>query len=124
MNIKLCFRVGKSATGTKGYKMLENGYGSLTLSRTQHFEWHRHFRECKGSVEDRGHHSGQPQSFHTAENIEKVSAAVRRNKLQTKVQIVESVGISEATYQRILAKDLNIHRVCQHITPRMLNEDQ
>ncbi|GFY19331.1 hypothetical protein TNCV_4127181 [Trichonephila clavipes] len=51
----------------------------------------------------------------------KVSVAVHKNRLQT---IAESVGISSATCQCILTKDLNMHRVCQHIVPYMLNEDQ
>ncbi|GFT71281.1 hypothetical protein TNCV_3002601 [Trichonephila clavipes] len=62
-----------------------------TLSRTQAFELHRHFRDGRGSVED-DKRSGSPQTFRTAEHIEKVSAAVRKNRLQT---ISESVGISE-----------------------------
>ncbi|GFV94988.1 hypothetical protein TNCV_1029861 [Trichonephila clavipes] len=38
--------------------------------------------------------------------------------------IAELVGISSAICQWIMNKDLNMHRVCQHIVPRMLNEDQ
>ncbi|GFT92923.1 DUF4817 domain-containing protein [Trichonephila clavipes] len=59
------------------------------------------------------------QTSRTAENIEKVSAVVRKNRLQT---IAESVEISSPTWQWILIKDLNMHRVCQHIIPRMLND--
>ncbi|GFV44786.1 hypothetical protein TNCV_563371 [Trichonephila clavipes] len=76
--------------------------------------------EGRESVED-DKFSGRPQTSCTSENIEKVSAEVRKNRLQT---IVESVGIFSATYQRILTKDLYMHRVCQHIIPRMKNEDQ
>ncbi|GFU40871.1 hypothetical protein TNCV_2466651 [Trichonephila clavipes] len=65
--------------------------------------------------------SGHPQTFLTAENIEKVSAAVFKNRLQT---IAESIGILSATCQWILTKDLNMRRVFQHIVPRMFNEDQ
>ncbi|GFS57971.1 hypothetical protein TNCV_3124611 [Trichonephila clavipes] len=57
----------------------------------------------------------------TAENIEKVSAALRKNILQT---IAELVGIALATCQWMLTKDLHMIRVCQHIVPRMLNEGQ
>ncbi|GFW20672.1 hypothetical protein TNCV_1048951 [Trichonephila clavipes] len=51
--------------------------------------------------------------------MQKVSAVVRKNKLQT---IAESVGISSDICQWILTKDLNRHRVRQHIVPRTLNE--
>ncbi|GFT58946.1 hypothetical protein TNCV_185651 [Trichonephila clavipes] len=59
---------------------------------------------------------GRPQTSCTAENIEKVSVAVRKNRLQT---IAESVGTSPASCQWILTKDLNMHKVCKDIVPRM-----
>ncbi|GFU99084.1 hypothetical protein TNCV_1227981 [Trichonephila clavipes] len=65
---------------------------------------------------------GRPQTSRTAENIEKVSAAVCKKRIQT---IAESIGISSASCQWILTKDLTMCiRVCQHIVPRMLNYDQ
>ncbi|GFU02911.1 hypothetical protein TNCV_1419821 [Trichonephila clavipes] len=53
--------------------------------------------------------------------LKKVSGAARQNRLQT---ITESVGISSTSCQWILTKNLNRHRVCQHIVPRMLKDDQ
>ncbi|GFX46810.1 hypothetical protein TNCV_4039561 [Trichonephila clavipes] len=37
--------------------------------------------------------------------------------------IADLIGIFLTTCQRISSKDLNMHMVCQHIVPRMLNED-
>ncbi|GFT33711.1 hypothetical protein TNCV_4382371 [Trichonephila clavipes] len=84
------------------------------------FECYQCFREDEESVED-DKRSGRLQSSCTAENNEKVFAVERKNRLQT---IDESVGKSSATCKWILTMDLNMHRVCQHIVPRMLNEDQ
>ncbi|GFU88560.1 hypothetical protein TNCV_4442371 [Trichonephila clavipes] len=85
--------------------------------------WHRRFREGWESVED-DKLSEHPQSSRAAENIEKVSTAVRRKKrLQTTVKIVESVEISSVTCQWISTKNLDMHSVCQHIVTRMLNEN-
>ncbi|GFW59400.1 transposable element Tc3 transposase [Trichonephila clavipes] len=84
------------------------------------FERLRRFREGRESVED-DKRSGRPQTFLPAKNIENVSAAVRKNRLRT---LAGSVGISSAACQWTLTKDLNIHRVCQHLVPRMLNKDQ
>ncbi|GFU94013.1 hypothetical protein TNCV_2391021 [Trichonephila clavipes] len=78
------------------------------------------FREGRVSVID-DIVSGHPQTFRTAKNIEEVSVAVRKNRLQS---IAEPVGISSAICQRILTKDLIIHSVCQRIIPCMLSEDQ
>ncbi|GFW63218.1 uncharacterized protein TNCV_581581 [Trichonephila clavipes] len=80
----------------------------------------RPWREDRGSVED-DKRSRQPQTSRTTENIEKVSGAVGKDRLQTRA---ESVWIFSATCQWVLTKELNMHRVCQHIVPRMLNEDQ
>ncbi|GFV56263.1 hypothetical protein TNCV_106191 [Trichonephila clavipes] len=85
----------------------------------QAFDWHRRFREGRESVED-DKRSGRPQTSHTTENIENISAVDRKNRLQT---IAESVVISSATCQWILNKDLNIHRGRQHIVPRKLKEE-
>ncbi|GFV64824.1 hypothetical protein TNCV_809211 [Trichonephila clavipes] len=101
---------------TRGYGDKRNFEAFLT----QAFEWHRGFRETRESVEG-GKLSGRPQTSRNAEYIEKVSAAVRENMLQT---LEESVRISSATCQWILTKHLNIHRACKHIVPRMLKEDQ
>ncbi|GFT33287.1 hypothetical protein TNCV_4767661 [Trichonephila clavipes] len=55
---------------------------SDTLSRTQAFEGPRRFREDREIVED-DERSGRPQTSHTAENLEKFSAVVRKNRFQT-----------------------------------------
>ncbi|GFX61370.1 hypothetical protein TNCV_4894141 [Trichonephila clavipes] len=71
------------------------------------------------SVED-DKRSGHPQTSLFAENIENVSAAELKNRLQT----AESAGISSITCQWILSKDINMHRTGRHIVSRMLNNDQ
>ncbi|GFV17664.1 hypothetical protein TNCV_4406991 [Trichonephila clavipes] len=84
----------------------------------QAFERHHHFREGRENVED-DKRSGSPQISRTAENTD--VSAVRENGLQT---IAELVGISSATCRLILTTNLNMHRVCQHIVPCMLNDLQ
>ncbi|GFU58040.1 hypothetical protein TNCV_4846821 [Trichonephila clavipes] len=97
--------------------------GSDTLSGTQSYEWHRRLREGRESIED-GRSSVCPQTFRRVENTEKVFEAVRKKRIQTIVQTAESIRISKATCQQILAKDLYMHRVCQHLVPHMLIKDQ
>ncbi|GFY33330.1 BHLH domain-containing protein [Trichonephila clavipes] len=84
--------------------------------RESHNEKERKRRKGRESVKE-GKRSGRLQTFRTAENIEKISAAVRKNRLQI---IAESVGISPAACEWIL-KDLDMHRVCQHIVPRIIS---
>ncbi|GFU58510.1 hypothetical protein TNCV_697691 [Trichonephila clavipes] len=75
--------------------------------------------EDRENVED-DKRSGRQQTARTAIIIKKVSAAVPKNRIQA---IAESVGIPSTTCQWILIKDLNMHRMCQRIVPRMLRED-
>ncbi|GFU35679.1 hypothetical protein TNCV_2099611 [Trichonephila clavipes] len=97
----------------------------IHYQRTQAFESQQCFREGRESVE-KGKHSGLQQTSRTTQHIEKVSATGLKNRLQT---IAELVGIpsnipTDHVGQWILTKGINFHRVCQHIVPRMLNEDQ
>ncbi|GFY00586.1 hypothetical protein TNCV_2139811 [Trichonephila clavipes] len=74
-------------------------------------------REGRESVED-DKRSRRPQTSSIAENIVKVSEAARMKRPQTIAEIYS------ATCQWIPTKDLNMHRVSQHIVPSMLNKDQ
>ncbi|GFT83566.1 hypothetical protein TNCV_4866291 [Trichonephila clavipes] len=90
--------------------VFEEGFHQ-SMKRTQ-----QEAREC---VDDG--RPGHPQTFRIPENIEKVSAALCLNRLQT---IAKPVGISSAPCSRIPTKDLTMHKVCQLIVPCKLNEDQ
>ncbi|XP_035224315.1 protein GVQW3-like [Stegodyphus dumicola] len=121
INIRFCVRLGKSATETS--EMLNHVYESETLSKAQTFEQHCHFREGRERAKD-NECWGHPVTLYTNENIKKVFVGVHANRQQTISQIAESVGYPETTCQWILTKDLNMHRVGQHIFPLMLNIDQ
>ena len=48
--IKLCFKLGKNATGT--YGMLQTAFGASCMNRASVFEWHKRFKEGRKSVRD------------------------------------------------------------------------
>ena len=48
--MKLCFKLGKSATET--YGMLQTDFGPYCMNRASVFEWHKRFKEGRGSVRD------------------------------------------------------------------------
>ena len=48
--IKLCFKLGKKATET--YEMLQTALGKTCMNRASVFEWHKRFKEGRGSVRD------------------------------------------------------------------------
>ena len=48
--IKFCFKLGKNDTET--YGMLQTAFGASCMNRTSVFEWHKRFKEGRGSVGD------------------------------------------------------------------------
>ena len=48
--IKFCFKLGKNATET--YGMLQTAFRPSCMNRPSVFEWHKRFKEGRGSVRD------------------------------------------------------------------------
>ena len=48
--IKFCFKLGKNAIET--YGMLQAAFRPSCMNRASVFEWHKRFREGRGSVRD------------------------------------------------------------------------
>ena len=48
--IKLCFKLGKNAIET--YGMLQTVFGASCMNRALVFEWHKRFKQGRGSVRD------------------------------------------------------------------------
>jgi hypothetical protein len=67
--IKLCVKLGKSATET--FEMLREALGERSLSRTAVFEWHSRFKAGQVSAVD-DERSGRPSTNKTIENAEKI----------------------------------------------------
>jgi hypothetical protein len=66
--IKLCVKLGKSATET--LEMFREALGEHSLTRTPAFEWHLRFKAGRVSVED-DERSGRSSTSKTTENVEK-----------------------------------------------------
>jgi hypothetical protein len=67
--IKLCVKLGKSATKT--LEMLREAFGEHSLSRGAVFEWHSCFKAGRVSVED-DERSGRPSTSKTTEHVEHI----------------------------------------------------
>ena len=64
--IKLCFKLGKNATGT--YGMLQTVFGASCMNRASVFEWHKRFKEGTQSVRD-DERCGRSKEVNTPELI-------------------------------------------------------
>ena len=121
VNIKFCVRLGKSFTET--LNSINQVYGDESLSRTRVYEWYTRFKEGRESVED-DDRCGRPSTARNDETIAQVREIIRSDRRQTIDDVANVVGISHGSCHAILADELNMHRVCQHMVPRMLTEDQ
>ena len=72
--------MGKIAAET--FKKLKQVYGEKALSSSKTFEWFKHFRDVRESVED-DRHTGRSQSVCTPETIEKVLDMVKCDRRLT-----------------------------------------
>ena len=68
--------------------MLKKAFGEQALSQARTFEWFRHFKDCRESVED-SKHSGQPSTYTTPEMIAKVREVIPEDRLSTMFVILD-----------------------------------
>ena len=69
VNVKFCYKLGKTFTET--FDMIKLVYGDDSLSRTQCYEWFRRFKAGRESVED-DHRSGRPSTSTDASHVSQV----------------------------------------------------
>ena len=60
--IKFYFKLGKNATET--YGMLQTNFGASCMNRASVFEWHKRFKEGRGSVRDDKRYGRRKKSIH------------------------------------------------------------
>ncbi|GFV52323.1 hypothetical protein TNCV_2664771 [Trichonephila clavipes] len=90
------------------------------MVRFKVYEWHRRFTEDRESIED-NERVGRPSTLRNSKDIALVSEYARNN-CETLAQI--AALFSKTSCHRILAEDLNMHQVSQHIVPRLLTSEQ
>ena len=78
--IKFCFKLGKYATET--YGILHTAFGASCMNRASVFEWHKRFKEGRGSVRD-NERRGRSKEVRTPELIsQRVRVRVRITMLR------------------------------------------
>ena len=106
--IKFCANLGKSATET--LKMIQQGFGDQSLSRTQVFQWHIRFKTGRTSF-DGDEHRGRPTSCTTPETVARIQEVIRQDRRRTIRDIAEEVAVGYGTCQRVLTEELGMHHV-------------
>lgn len=103
--IKFCVKLGKTATETLG--MIKDAYGNAALNRSTVFEWHKLFREGRELVED-NQRAGRSSTSRIDENVAKVKAPLDSDRRLNIRLMVDELGISYGTIQKICKKYVTI----------------
>jgi len=119
--IKFCANLVKSATET--LKMIQQGFGDQSLSRTQVFQWHTQFKTGRTSVDD-DEHTGRHTSCTTPETVPRIQELIRQDRRLTIRDNAVELEFGYGTCQRVLTEELGIHRVAAKFVPRILTADQ
>ena len=101
--------------------MLQQAYGEDCLSRTQCHEWYQHFKLGRTSIED-DPKSGRPSTSMDDDDVEKVLAVIRQNRLPTVREVAEEVGICKSSCHLILTDELQMRRAAAKFVPRLLTD--
>jgi transposase len=119
--MKVCFRLGKSATET--HEMLVEVYGDAAVTLKTVYIWSEQFRSGSESIDDE-ERSGRPSTSCTDEDISKMNEMIRSNRRLTIREIADDLNISFGSVQHILTNVLSMKRVAAKFVPRILTPEQ
>ncbi|GBM25230.1 Putative uncharacterized protein FLJ37770 [Araneus ventricosus] len=103
VNIKFCFKLGKTATET--HEMLVKVYGVDAVSKKCIFEWFKCFRDGEEDVKDEPR-SGRPPTNSTPDNIERVRRMLADDRQLSLRKIAEELKISLDSVSNIIHEHL------------------
>ncbi|GBM79162.1 Putative uncharacterized protein FLJ37770 [Araneus ventricosus] len=103
VNIRFCFKLGKTATET--HKILMKVYGVDAVSKKCVSEWFKRFRDGKEDVKDEPR-SGRPPINTTPDNIERVRRMLVDDRRLSLRMIAEELKISLDSVSNIIHEHL------------------
>ncbi|UYV70364.1 hypothetical protein LAZ67_7002686 [Cordylochernes scorpioides] len=105
------------------YILMKQVYGTLCLSKSNVFIWHKRFSDGRNTLED-DKHTGRPSSSKTPESIEKVREFVANNRSASLRMMTEVLHINKEMIRTILHEDLGKTKVCAKFVPHTLTGEQ
>jgi hypothetical protein len=120
VDIKFCFKVGLSLTGT--LVLVYRGYGNEALNRSNVFWWYSQFRDKRDLVED-DERGGRPKSSRTEVNMAVVVELVKNDCQIASIMIAESLNIAKTVVLLILNEDLGKRKLCARFVPHSLTSE-
>jgi len=121
VNIKFCFKLGKTATDT--HEMLVRVYGGEVVTKKCVYEWFKRFREGKEGVDDEPL-SGRPSTSTTPDNIERVRRMLADDRRLSLRLIAEELNIGLDSAHTIVHNHLKKRKICARFVPHKLTDEQ
>jgi len=114
---KFCCKLGKNFTET--FQLLNQVYGKDCMSRTQCYEWFKHFKEGRMSVRE-DPRPGRPSTSTNDDHVKRV----RGNHRVIVQEVADEVGITTESCHQISTEKHQVRRVSAKFVPRLLTDDQ
>jgi transposase len=121
INIKLCARLGKSASET--LQLLKEAYGADAMKKTSVFVWHKRFKKGRVDVKD-DERSGRPRTRRTDENVEKVRKLVCTDRSLSLRMMARKLNAHTDTVRAILTEDLGMRNFSGKMSKKMNSKNQ
>jgi len=121
MCLKFCCKLGKNFAET--FQLLKQAYGEDFMSRSQCYEWFKHFKEGRMSVGEDSRLE-RPSTSTNEDHVETVRAVTRRNRRLTVREVADEVGVSIGSCHQIFTEKLQMRRVSVKFASRLLTDDK
>jgi hypothetical protein len=99
--------------------VIQLAFGDQIVCRPQVLQRHAPFKTGRTSVDD-DEHTGRNTSCTTPETVARIQELLRQDQRRNIHVIAEEVGIGYGTCQRVLTKELGMHRVAAKFVSRIL----
>ena len=121
INIKLCVKLGKSASET--LELLREAYGAAAMKKTSVFEWHKRFKKGRDDVKD-DERPGRPRTRRTDENVEKVRKLVCTDAPLSLRMMARKLNLHIETVKEILTADLGVRNFSAKMSKKMKEQQK
>ena len=103
--------------------MLQTAFQLSCMNRASVFEWHKRFKEGRGSVRD-DERCGRSKEVRTPELIGLIKNFIDKDRRVSIETIRAQFDVSVGTVHTIIREELKMRQICAMFVPRVFREDQ
>jgi len=121
VNIKFCFKLGKTAAET--VELMRQVYGDNCFSCAPIFRWYARFKSGVETIKDEAR-PGRPFSVRNEGLIAKVRKQIQEERCVTVRMMADEFGVNREMIRQILVEDLGKRKVASQFVLHALSDDQ